>query len=55
MSEENVELARDLFEQWGAGAYEPLIETADPGVEIFSRFASLGGEPYRGAPLVRLA
>ena len=53
MSQENVELARDLFEQWSAGAYEPLIETADPSVEIFSRFASLGGEPYRGREGVR--
>jgi len=48
-----VDLVRDLFEQWSAGAYEPVIEAADPGVEIFSRFASLGGEPYRGPEGVR--
>ena len=53
MSQENVEIARDLFEHWSVGAYEPLIETADPGVEIFSRFASLGGEPYKGPEGVR--
>jgi ketosteroid isomerase-like protein len=49
MSQENVELVRDLFEQWSAGNYEFLIGAAQPDVEIFSRFASLGGEPYRGA------
>jgi uncharacterized protein len=48
MSRENVELARDLFEQWSARNYEFLIEFAHPEVEIFSRFASLGGEPFRG-------
>jgi ketosteroid isomerase-like protein len=49
MSQENVELVRDLFEQWSVGNYEFLIGAAQPDVEIFSRFASLGGEPYRGA------
>jgi ketosteroid isomerase-like protein len=49
MSKENVELVRDLFKQWSAGNYEYFIEAAQPDVELFSRFASLGGEPYRGA------
>jgi ketosteroid isomerase-like protein len=49
MSQENVELVRDLFKQWSAGNYEYFIEAAQPDVELFSRFASLGGEPYRGA------
>jgi ketosteroid isomerase-like protein len=49
MSQENVELVRALFEHWSAGDYEYLIESARPDVEVFSRFASLGGEPYRGS------
>jgi ketosteroid isomerase-like protein len=53
MSYANVDLVRDLFEQWSAGNYESFIESAHPDVEIFSRFASLGGEPYRGAEGVR--
>jgi ketosteroid isomerase-like protein len=53
MSQQNVELVRGLFERWRAGDYEPLIEAAHPEVEIYSRFASLGGEPYRGAEGVR--
>lgn len=48
MSRENVELARELFEQWSARNYEFLFESAHPDVEIYSRFASLGGEPFRG-------
>ena len=53
MSQENVELVRDLFELWSARNYEEFIEYAHPDVEIFSRFASLGGEPYRGPEGVR--
>jgi ketosteroid isomerase-like protein len=53
ISEQNVELARDLFEQWSARNYEFLIKSARPDVEIFSRFASLGGEPFRGPEGVR--
>src|SRR4051812_34307965 len=53
MSQENVERIRDLFEQWKARNYEALTEAAQPDVEIYSRFASLGGEPFRGADGVR--
>jgi ketosteroid isomerase-like protein len=53
MSQRNIELARDLFEQWSARNYEFLTESAHPDVEIFSRFASLGGEPFRGPEGVR--
>jgi hypothetical protein len=53
MSQENLELVRDLFEQWSVGNYEFLIETADPDVEIFSRLSSLGVEPYRGPEGIR--
>jgi ketosteroid isomerase-like protein len=48
MSQQNLELARDLFERWTARDFDALMEVAVPNVEIFSRFASLGGEPYRG-------
>ena len=53
MSQHNVDLVRDLFAQWSAGNYEFIIESAQPDVEIFSRFATLGGEPYRGPDGVR--
>jgi ketosteroid isomerase-like protein len=54
MSQENVELARDLFELWNARNYDQFLMRAHPDVEIFSRFASLGGEPsYRGPEGVR--
>jgi ketosteroid isomerase-like protein len=53
MSQENVELARDLFEHWAERDYDALMVAAKPDVEIFSRFASLGGEPYRGPVGVR--
>jgi ketosteroid isomerase-like protein len=50
---QNLELARDLFERWRARDYDALMEAAQPDVEIFSRFSSLGGEPYRGPDGVR--
>jgi len=53
MSQENVERIRDLFEQWKARKYEAFTEAAQPDVEIYSRFASLGGEPFRGADGMR--
>jgi ketosteroid isomerase-like protein len=53
MSQENVERIRELFEQWTARNYDALTEAAQPDVEIYSRFASLGGEPFRGADGVR--
>jgi ketosteroid isomerase-like protein len=48
MSPGNVELARDLFERWAERDYDALMEASKSDVEIYSRFASLGGEPYRG-------
>ena len=53
MSQQNVELARDLFDRWRARDFDALMEVAVPDVEIYSRFASLGGEPYRGEEGVR--
>jgi ketosteroid isomerase-like protein len=48
MPRDNIELARDLFEHWAKRDYDALMADAKPDVEIYSRFASLGGEPYRG-------
>jgi ketosteroid isomerase-like protein len=48
MAQDNVQLARDLFERWAKRDYDALMADAKPDVEIYSRFASLGGEPYRG-------
>jgi ketosteroid isomerase-like protein len=53
MSQENLELVHDLFELWTGRNYEKFMEYAHPDVELFSRFASLGGEPYRGPEGVR--
>lgn len=53
MANDNVELARELFKQWSARNYDYLLAAAVPDVEIHSRFASLGGEPYRGEDGVR--
>jgi ketosteroid isomerase-like protein len=53
MSQKNVELARDLFKLWRARNYDRFLLAAHPDVEIFSRFASVGGEPYRGPEGVR--
>jgi ketosteroid isomerase-like protein len=53
MSDRNVELVRGLFAQWSAGNYEAIAEVADADAEIYSRFASLGGEPYTGPDGVR--
>ena len=48
MAKDNVQLARDLFANWANRDYDGLMAVSKPDVEIFSRFASLGGEPYRG-------
>jgi ketosteroid isomerase-like protein len=53
MSQRDVDLVRDLFAHWSAGNYEFIIESAQPDLEIFSRFATLGGESYRGPAGVR--
>jgi ketosteroid isomerase-like protein len=53
MSRENVELAVDLFDRWAARDFDFLFESSLPDVEIHSRFASLGGEPFRGPEGVR--
>ena len=53
MSRENVELAVDLFDRWTARDFDFLFESSLPDVEIYSRFASLGVEPFRGPDGVR--
>jgi ketosteroid isomerase-like protein len=53
MSQENVELIREGFARWRAGDREFLLANAAPDVELYSRFGSLTGEPYRGHDGVR--
>ena len=48
MAQDKVQLARVLFELWAKRDYDGLMSVSKPDVEIYSRFASLGGEPYRG-------
>jgi ketosteroid isomerase-like protein len=48
MAHGNIELARDLFDRWAKRDYDGLMSVSKSDVEIYSRFASLGGEPYRG-------
>ena len=53
MSQENVELVREGFASWNAGDFDFFLDNAAPDIELFSRFGSLTGEPYRGHAGVR--
>jgi ketosteroid isomerase-like protein len=48
MSERNVEVLRDLFEAYNARDIERFIACCDPGVELETAFAAVGGEVYHG-------
>lgn len=48
MSEENVELLRRLFEAYNARDIEGFIAYCDPGIELETAFAAVGGEVYSG-------
>ena len=50
MGQEDVEIIRKAFERWNQRDIDYWIRHADPGVEIWSKYASLdqGGQPYRG-------
>ena len=48
MSQENVEVVREGFAHWNRGDYGFFLDLAAPDIELFSRFATLTGEPYRG-------
>ena len=48
MSQENVDLVREGFARWNEGDHDFLFSRAAPDIELFSRFGSLTGEPYRG-------
>ncbi len=45
MSEENVQLARELFDRWNRGEREFSDDEVDPEVQVVSRFQT---EPFRG-------
>jgi ketosteroid isomerase-like protein len=53
MSQESVELIREGFARWNEGDYDFILNSAATDIEIFSRFGSLTGEPYRGRRGVR--
>ena len=53
MSQENVELVREGFTRLNRGDYDFFLNNTAPDVELFSRFGSLTGEPYRGHAGVR--
>jgi ketosteroid isomerase-like protein len=53
MSQENVELVREGWARWHRDFTEFFIANSTPDVELFSRFGSLTGEPYRGHAGVR--
>jgi ketosteroid isomerase-like protein len=53
MSQEGVELIREGFARWNEGDYDFILNSAATDIEIFSRFGSLTGEPYRGRRGVR--
>jgi ketosteroid isomerase-like protein len=53
MSQENVELVREGFARWNEGDYDFFFDDTASDIELFSRFGSLTGEPYRGHRGVR--
>ena len=53
MSQENVELVREGFARWNEGDHQFIFGSAASDVELYSRFGSLNGEPYRGHQGVR--
>jgi ketosteroid isomerase-like protein len=53
MSQENVELVREGFARLNRGDYDFVVSNTTPDVELFSRFGSLTGQPYRGHAGVR--
>jgi ketosteroid isomerase-like protein len=53
MSQENAELVHEGFARWNRGEFGYFLDNAAPDVELFSRFGSLTGEPYRGHAGVR--
>jgi ketosteroid isomerase-like protein len=53
VSRESVELVREGFARLTPGGSEFFIRNTTPDVELFSRFGSLTGEPYRGHAGVR--
>ena len=53
MSQENVELVREGFTRLNRGDHDFFLSNTTPDVELFSRFGSLTGEPYRGHAGVR--
>ena len=50
MTQGRIGLVQELFERWNAGR-DPLwfVENSQPGVEIFSRYAEVEGQPFVGA------
>jgi ketosteroid isomerase-like protein len=45
---EERELVREGFARWNEGDYDFILNRAATDIEMFSRFGSLTGEPYRG-------
>ena len=48
-----MELVREGFARWNRGDHGFFLDKAAPDIELFSRFGSLTGEPYRGHAGVR--
>ena len=48
-----MELIREGHRRWRTGDWEFVLANAAPDVEVYSRFGSLTGEPYRGHDGVR--
>jgi ketosteroid isomerase-like protein len=48
VSEENIELQRRVVDAFNARDIDGFIVYADPGIELHSAFAAVGGAVYRG-------
>jgi ketosteroid isomerase-like protein len=48
VSERNIEVLRDLFNAYNVRDIDGFIACCDPGVELETAFAAVGGEVYHG-------
>jgi hypothetical protein len=53
LSEQNVELHRRIYVTSNAHDAEELVALCDPGIEVHSGFAAVGGARYHGHDGVR--
>lgn len=53
MAESREDMVRRLYADWNAGERQVYPDLTHPDIELHTRFAMLGGEPYRGYEGIR--